>query len=437
MKLPHWLTPWRKAAPPAVQPKREIKATTDLPELGQRNDPAWSYTFSKSAAPDVHLKASAWVYTCADRIATSCAAIPLVLRRGGKVVPWMSDDPLAALLRQPMPDTTWSAWLEEVSLYLTLTGTCFLEKYRSEAIGPSVLYSGLGLPHELWPFGAGIFKPKIDKTIRRQVVEYYEPTAGNKAKVPTSEIVRIARIRPGKRDEGFAAVEAAEREISTDRQASEWQQVSLQNRGVPDGIISFDEPLNDIQERYVQKQMTDEWLGAKNAHRPMVLNNAKWLDLAKSAVDLELLNGRTFTRKAIANVMGIPEVVLDSLGSTYANLEVGMLSMMTGTVLPHMGRIVDALNLGVCREYGPDVYLEIDTGAVDALLPLLRERWKVGKDMLAAGVPMDQTSGTLRLGVEPYRGSDVGLVPSNLVPVSEITAGSSDADLGLAARGAA
>lgn len=436
MRLPSWLTPWRKRAPVA-QPKREIKSTTDLPELGQRSEPAWSYTFAKSAPADSHLKASAWVYTCADRIATACAAMPLIIRRGGDVVPWMSDDPLAALLRHPMPDVTWDAWVEEVSLYLTLTGTTFLEKYRSVAIGDSKLYPGLGLPHELWPFGAGAFKPKIDKNIRRQVVEYYEPLVGNKAKVAPSEIVRIARVRPGKRDEGFAAVEAAEREISTDRQASEWQQVSLQNRGVPDGIISFEQPLNDIQERYVQKQMTDEWLGAKNAHRPMVLNNAKWLDLAKSAVDLELLNGRTFTRKAIANVMGIPEVVLDSLGSTYANLEVGMLSMMTQTVLPHMGRIVSALNLSVCREYGPDVWVEIDLGAVDALLPLLRERWKVGKDMLASGVPMSQTTDTLRLGVEEYPGWDVGLVASNLVPVSDLTTGISNADLGLTGRSAA
>jgi HK97 family phage portal protein len=379
-----------------------------------------------------------WVYACAERRATAAASIPLILYRGGVEVPWDDpDDPVLRILRQPMPDTTWTAWIEEISLYLSLTGTCYLEKYRARALGMSAIHQGLGLPAELWPFGAGSFKAKVDTKIRRQVIEYYEPRLGDKTQVPTSEIIRIHRPRPSKRGEGFSPVEGAEREVSTDRAASEWQAQSLRNRGVPDGVISFDYPLSPDQETLVAAKMEEEWIGARNAHRPMVLSGAKWLDLAKTHFELELTSGRQATRKGVCAAMGTPEVLFDISGSTFANLETALLAFMTQTVLPDMGRIVDALNLGLCAEFGPDVYLAIDYAAVPALLPILRAKWEVADKMLNRGVPMSQVSSALDLGVTEYRGWDVGLVPSSNVPVSAIADGYSDADLGLTGGGGA
>ena len=429
MRLPQWLTPWRKT--PAPSTAREVK-TVVAPLAASRPDPEWAFSFSPSASADLALKASVWVYACAERRATACAAIPLILYRGGVEVPWDDqNDPLLRLLRQPIPGTTWDAWVEEVVLYLALTGTSYLEKIRARAYGTSAIYPGQGLPLELWPSGAGDFKAKVDTKIRRQVVEYYEPRVGDRTKLAPSEVVRIVRPRPGKRAEGFAPVEGAEREVSTDRAASEWQAHSLRNRGVPDGVISFDMPLSPDQEVLVAAQMTQEWIGARNAHRPMVLSGAKWLDLAKTHVELELTAGRQATRKGICAAMGTPEVLFDVSGSTYSNLETALLSFTTQTILPDMGRIVSALNMAVCAEFGPDVYLAIDFAAVPALLPILRAKWEVADKALNRGVPMSQVSASLDLGVTEYRGWDVGLVPSSNVPVESLADGYSDADLGL------
>lgn len=413
----------------AQSPAPEVKAAA----VYTRSEPAWAFSYSSSARPDDLQKASAWVFACADKIATALAACPVVIYRGGEVVPWLSDDPLAALLREPTPDMTWSAWLEEVGLYAILTGCCYLEKVRVRAYGMSVRYPTLGLPVQLWASGANAWKAKVDSDSRRQQITSYEPKTGSdRTPVQPSEIVRIAYARLGKRADAMSKIEPVEREIGADRGASEWQLSALKNRGVPDGIIKVAHAYNELQEQEIVNQIDSEWAGARNAHRPLILGQgADWIDLAKTAVEMEMIEGRRFTRSAICAVMGVPEVIFEASAATYANLEASLLILISQTVLPLAGRIIDALNLGICREYGPDAYLEVDMGAVDALLPILRARWEIAEKALNRGVPMSQVSDTLRLGVEAYPGWDVGLVPSSNVPVSDLTMGISNADLGL------
>lgn len=425
MNLPHWLTPWRKRAPVALAPER--KATP-------RSEPAWVWSYSTSAKPDTIQTVSAWVYACADLIATSLSALPVVLRQGDAVLSLSSDDPLATLLREPIPEVPWDQWLEEVGLYAILTGSCLIEKRRVNAYGPSERYPNLGKPAQLWPFGANAFKAKVDDLVRRQEIEYYEPKIGtDRDKLPPSEIVRVAYTRLGKRNEGLSKVEGSQGEINADRGAADWQTSSLKNRGVPDGIIKLKNHIGDTQETNLYNHIQDQWVGSRNAHRPVVLGaDADWIDLAKTAVEMEMIEGRRFTRSAICATMGVPEVIFDVSGATYANLETALLSLSTRTVLPLAKRIISALNLGVCREFGSDLSLEIDVGAVDALLPILRARWEIAGKALDRGVPMEQVNSQLRLGLKPFRGAwDVGFVPSSVVPAESVTAGLSDADLGL------
>lgn len=431
--LSRLLSPFRRSAPPA-SPVTEVKS---IP----RYEPAWVMTLSSATRPDDAQVASAWVYACADRIATALSALPLVIRRRstGEVVDWMSADPLPALLREPIPDTTWSAWMEEVALSCVLTGACIVEKRRARALGVSAKYPGKGIPAQLWPYPSPHWKVEVDKDDRRRPIEYYEPKTGlDRTKVPPSEIVRIAYTRLGKRGEALSKVEPAQSEINADRGAADWQLAALKNRGVPDGGIKLKGTISPAQEAEVYNHIQTEWTGSRNAHRPIVLGaDADWIDFAKSAVEMEMMAGRRFTRAAICATMGVPEVIFEASSATYANLETALLILVTQAVMPLAGRIVDGLNLGVCAEIDPDLYLEIDDGAVDALLPILRARWEVAAKALAAGVPLSQLSDTLRLGVEPYRGWDVGLVPSSSVPVSAIADGYSDADLGLTGGGGA
>jgi HK97 family phage portal protein len=313
--------------------------------------------------------------------------------------------------------------MEANSYHLSLTGRTLLRKYRARAIGLSAQYKGMGLPAELFPFTAQAFKVDYDKDDIRNPIEDYTPRSGkDRTAILPHDMIDVMNVRPGKTYEGFSPSEAARREISTDCQAAEWQQVALQNRGVPDGLLVSKMPLGGEQLEAVEDQLKSRWVGMRNAHLPFVLgSDLEWLDLAKTAVEMELLDGRAFTKGAICAAFGVPSVLFDVAGATYANYETARAILMSHTVLPQVRQIADSLNIFLCPEFGPDYSIEPDLEATDALLPQLRARWEVASKALAAGVPMSQVAETFKLGVQPYDGWDVGLVPGGMVPVDSLT----------------
>ena len=122
-------------------------------------------------------------------------------------------------------------------------------------------------------------------------------------------------------------------------------------------------------------------------------------------------------------------MLFDSAGTTYANYETARAILMTHTVLPLARAVRDQLMADLVPEYGdPDLSVELDLEAVDALLPFLRERWVVANHALNRGVPMSQVSETYRLGVQPYDGWEVGLVPAAMIPVDSLSVGNSAGD---------
>lgn len=433
------LNPFARRAPApsttALAPTRKVDR---LPLLEVRSastvaasnpDPQWAYSYAPTDDADRALQASVWVYACAREIATAAKAIPLRVYRGADLAP--PEHPLVQLLNRPAPGWTQARWMEATAYHLTLTGRSVARKYRARALGQSAVHKGQGLPNELFPFPASAFKLHVDKDDMRRPVTAYEPRKGkDKTSIPPRDVVDVVHVRPGAPDAGLSPSEGAQREISTDSQAAQWQQVALQNRGVPDGVFVSKLPLNGPQIEEVEEQLKSRWAGVRNAHLPFILGtDLEWHDLAKTAVEMELLGGRTFTKAAICAAFGVPSVLFDAAGTTYANYETARAILMTHTVLPLARAVRDQLQADLVPEYGdPTLSIELDLEAVDALLPFLRERWNVAKQALGAGVPMSQVSETYRLGVQPYDGWDVGLVPASSVPVDSLAVGNSAGD---------
>lgn len=410
-------TPLRRAE---ALPLMEVRSVSSV--AATNPDPQWTFSFNAASDADAALNAAVWVYACAREIATAAKSIPLRVYKGQDLAP--PGDPLLRLMQSPAKGWTQTRWMEANSYHLSLTGRTLLRKYRARAMGLSLIHKGQGLPAELFPFTAQSFKIDYDKDDIRNPIEEYTPRAGkDRTVVLPRDMVDVMNVRPGKTYEGFSPSEAAQREISTDRQASAWQQVALQNRGVPDGLLVSKLSLGPEQLTEVEEQLKSRWVGMRNAHLPFVLGaDLQWLDLAKTAVEMELLEGRAFTRAAICAAFGVPSVLFDVSGTTYANYETARAILMSHTVLPMVRQIADALNIFVAPEFGPDYSIAPDLEATDALLPQLRARWEVAKIALASGVPMSQVAESFRLGVQPYDGWDIGLVPASSVPVSSMTA---------------
>jgi len=341
--------------------------------------------------------------------------------RSGEEVP--APHPLRRVLARPAPDYGTAMWLQEASLSMTLTGVLYMEKVRARAMGRSRIAEG-GLPKELWPQHGKTFRPVKQLNTRRPKVEQYQPLRGEPGYLPATDVVPVRYVRPGRPTEGFAPYEGAAREISIDRAASEWQQISLANFGVPTGMFKSKHKLSPEQHAKAEAHVQEKMVGARNARKAFLVGqDVEWMQLAQSLVDLDFMPGRRFTKSAVAAATGVPLVLIDVEGATFANYSTGEMILWTRTVLPQAGQIVAGINRGLVPEYGESgLEVVVDQERIDAMLPLINAKWDLAGKQLNAGVPMEQVARRLRLGVEEYPGWDAPLVPGSLRPLAVMTA---------------
>lgn len=419
---------WFRRKPRAIQAETksalldreyEVKSTSDVVE-GYSSDPAWAFSFNAGTSPMASIESMAAVFACARRVVEAACRVELKVFVGDEAAP--SDHPLAELLRRPVPGMGRSTFVQHLGYGALLTGGAYIEKKRSSAMPESAAHLGRAQPHQLWPY----FEGQIISTMMGPgvplVSHYTKTVTGKQETLQTRDVARIVLVRPGEFGRGLSPVEVGAREISIDRAAAEWQQCTMQNRGVPDGLLVADRPLSPTQYADTEKRIKEKWSGVVNAHLPILMGNSmKWQDLAKSMLDLEFLQGRKWTRGQICMLFGVSEVLFELAGTTYSNLETAELSLWVNAALPLVEAIVEVINTDIASEYDPDVTVHADTAKIAALVAVMRERWKAAEPALKSGVPMSQVSNLFGLGVTPYPGWDVPIVPQNLVTLSSVT----------------
>jgi len=371
---------------------------------------------------------SAWLYAGASLIAKSIASIPLEVYLDDEPAP--RGDPLVELLRRPAPKWSYNRFAQSSALYQVLTGSVFWQKVRPRAGGfPSQLVNGKKAPRELWTFGEDSYSAKTaDEGL--PVLTGYEGLNG--ASEHALDVIQSLFIRPGYgfEGEGLGPAEAGQGETETDIAAALWQKSTLANRAVPDGVLKLQKlPTTTPQYDAVVKKLEEAWTGALNAGRPLVLGQeVDWMALARSAVEMDLQNGRVQTRQSILAPIGVPPVLVGDLSkATYNNYETALLSFWTLTVLPLHDNWLDALNTELAPEFGPGYEIRADRSQVDGLLPLVRARWELSGIMAAQGVSLEERNRILRLGLEPSPGWSVGLVPASSIPLDAFGGGENDA----------
>ena len=371
---------------------------------------------------------SAWLYAGARLIAQSIASIPLDVYRDDELAPM--DDPLVRLLKRPAPKWSYNRFAQASALYQILTGSVFWQKVRPARFGvPSQLVAGKNAPAQLWPFGEDAYSAETAEEGLPILTGY---TGLNGESQDPLDVIQSLFIRPGYgfEDEGLGPAEAGMSETETDLAAALWQKSTLANRAVPDGVLKLQKlPTTTPQYDAVVEKLEKAWTGALNAGRPLVLGQeVDWMALARSAVEMDLQNGRIQTRQSILAPIGVPPVLVGDLSkATYNNYETALLSFWTLTVLPLHDNWLDALNTELAPEFGEGYSIRADRSQVDGLLPLVKARWELSAIMAQQGVSLEERNRMLRLGLEPSPGWSIGLVPASSMPLDAFGDGSNDA----------
>jgi len=373
--------------------------------------PYWS-TWSTENAVTNGYAASVFVYACVTKLMKAAASVPWVVKQkvGDSYEP-APDHPIAKIFRSPNNFSTFQNQIETITSHLFLGGNAVVLKVRVA-----------GKPAELWVIRPDYIAPVYDST--NYLTGYIYKIDGQKQFIPYQDIIHFLFVDPATPWWGISPMKAAMKVVDTDIESVKFNKVSLQNRGVPDGIISFNKPLAQDQYDNARENIRESYLGSDNAHTPLVLSGeAKWQKTSQTHVELDFTGSQTWTAERICTVFGVPPAIIGiNMTTALANISTARLMFWLDSVVPYLDDLKDSLNHGLASEWGTDgeVLIDYDLSQVQALFKLFMDKVDTGKGLFAMGVPFNEINQRLGLGFDEIPGGDQGWISSTTQPADTI-----------------
>lgn len=350
-------------------------------------------------------------YRCISELSMSASQAPWLLHRvdssGNKVE--VSDHPLLALMNRPNPQQGGSAFIEAVTGYYNISGNTYIEGLAPTGKAPMELNT---LRPDRMAVIAGADGPAG--------YEYTVDGRRKKWSAVDDEVLHIKTFNPTNDWYGMSPIEAAAYSVDVHNSTLEWNKALLDNRAQPSGALVYapkDGPstLNDDQYTRLKQQVAEQYSGARNAGRPMLLEGGlDWRQIGLSPQDMDYINSKNVTSRDIALAFGVPPMMLGIPGdNTYSNMQEARLALWEQNVLPWLYKLRDELNNWLVPKFDDTLRLSIDEDAISAL-SLRRERvWdKIqGADFLTINEKREA------VGYGPVKGGDQVLAPATLLPI--------------------
>lgn len=377
--------------------------------LGQ---PVWTPRNYASFAKEGYQN-NVYVYASVRQIAMAVAGIPWIVyrqSRRGKVEE-LDDHPLAKLLQRPNPWQGGSRFFENLTAFLILSGNSYIE-----AVGPE-----RGAPRELY-----VLRPDRMKVVpgnaQQPVAGYQYTVGGTTANFKPEEILHLRLFNPLDDWYGMSPIEAAARSIDQNNESRAWNVALLQNSARPPGALVAEQELQEEQFNRLKEQIKEQYSGAKNAGRPLLLEGGlDWKEMGLSPADMHWLEGLKLSAREIAIAFGVPpELIGDSENKTYSNWSESRKAFYEETVLPLMDWLRDELNNWLAPQFGDDrIYLDYDRDEIEALQEDRAEVWDRALKAVEKGV-LTPNEARVLLGYEEVPGADVLMIPGNMMPLATI-----------------
>ncbi len=275
--------------------------------------------------------------------------------------------PLLDMLARPNPRQDGPALLEAIAAHLMLSGNAYVE---------AVSAGGEGSPRELYALrpdrvkvvpGPDGWPAAFDYTVSGNTVRFVQDGT-----VPP--ILHLTLFNPLDDYYGVSPLEAAATAVDTHNSATAWNKALLDNAARPSGALLYAGAdaaiLNDAQFARLKKELTDEYQGAVNAGRPMLLEGGlDWKPMSLTPKDMDFMEAKNAAAREIALAFGVPPMLLAIPGdNTYSNYTEANRVFWRGSVLPLAGRIAAALTQWLAPGFGASALtLEVDTDRIEAL----------------------------------------------------------------------
>lgn len=277
--------------------------------------------------------------------------------------------PVLKLLKQPNPLQGMGEFLQNMYQYRLISGNAYIQAIGAKDTPPSEL-------HLLRPDRVAVIAGNgtLPSGYRYTVGEYSKDFPVDRL-TGASRILHIKNFHPLNDWYGLSPVEAAAYSIDQHNQSGAWNQALLQNGARPSGALvvrgdgAGGATLSEEQYNRVKHQIDEQFTGAANAGRPILLEGGlDWREMSLTPKDMDFVEAKHSSARDIALAFGVPPQLLGIPGdNTYANLQEARLALWEQTIVPLVNCTMNTLENWLLPMFGGGLDLVVDTDGISAL----------------------------------------------------------------------
>ena len=393
---------------PRLFRREEKQSATGAALVMSPGQPVWSNR-DYAAFADEGYRKNVVAYQAINKIADAVASVPWMVFRGEQE---LTAHPIIDLLRRPNPMQSGAQYVRSKVGFFLLSGNGYEERVT---IGGAVreLYQLRPDRMQIVPGNNGFPLAYQYRNNGRVVRWDVDPSTLD------SDVRHIKSFNPLDDWYGLSPIEAGAYAIDQNNQSMIWMQALLQNSARPSGalVTDKDKDLSDDQFERLKAQIEDQYSGARNAGRPMLLEGGlDWKQMGLSPVDMQIIETKFSSARDVALALGVPPQLLGIPGdNTYSNYQEARLAFWEDTVIPLLDLIADDWNQWIAEPQGVELRPDIDS--VPAIADKRQTLWEM------ADKATDLTINERRAikGYEPVPGGDQILVASSQISLSMAT----------------
>ncbi len=274
-------------------------------------------------------------YQAINKIAEAVASVEWEAWRDDKQI---TESPLLDLIARPNPMQSGSEFMIAKIGYLMIAGNSYDEAVD---IGgePKEMYTHRPDRMAVLPSNNGFPRGYVYKVGQQEMMWEVDGLTHE------SPIRHMKLFNPLDDWYGMSPIEAGSYGIDQHNESMSWIQSMLQNSARPSGALSTkdDNTLSDDQFKRLKTQIEDQYTGAKNAGRPMLLEGGlTWQQMGLSPTDMGIIETKYSAARDISLAFGVPPQLLGIPGdNTYSNYAEARLSFWEDTVIPLVIRVAE------------------------------------------------------------------------------------------------
>lgn len=284
----------------------------------------------------------------------------------GKRLRVLDAHPLLDLLKRPNPTQGGGELFETLYTHRQISGNAFLHAIGPKGEAPLELYALRPDRIAIIPGSSGVPKAYRYTVGNRSVDLPVDPVSGQ------SRVLHLKHVHPLDDWYGLSPMEAAAYSIDQHNQCAAWNQALLQHGARPSGALMVKAEhghggqLNEQQYVRLKQQLDEQFSGAENAGRPLLLEGGlEWQEMSHSPRDMDFISIKHSSARDIALAFGVPPQILGIPGdNTYANLKEARAAMWEQTIIPLLHYVSDELSNWLAPMFDGNLRIRFDEEAI-------------------------------------------------------------------------